>query len=109
MSQLGASASNHPRVLRLFIPDAKARNFLVAALLVPGLLFVCIFAVILTSGPSQSEMNNAEAIQLIAGFFLLPVAAVLMTIAALREPHHPPRAIMWLAATLFIFLAGGIV
>ena len=101
--------SSRQRIIGLFTPDAKARNFLMAAILIPMLLFACITAIILSVGPSHTEMSNLDAFLFILGLFLLPLAAVLMALSALREPHYPLRAILWLAATIFISAAGMLV
>ena len=102
-------ASNQPGVLKLFAPHPKARNFLIAALLIPGLLLACFSTLVLVAGPSQSGMSNTDSFLFLLGFFLLPLAAIMLALAALREPHHPPRALIWFAASFSIILAGGIV
>jgi len=102
-------ASNRQRVLKLFVPHPKARNFLTVALLVPGLLLACFSTLVLVAGPSQSGMSNTDAFLFLLGIFLLPLAAIMLALAALREPHHPPRTLIWFAASFSIILAGGIV
>jgi hypothetical protein len=102
-------ASIRQRLLKLFAPHPKARNFLIVALLVPGLLLACFSTLVLVADPSQSGMSNTDAFLFLLGLFLLPLAAIILALAALREPHHPPRALIWFAASFSIILSGGIV
>jgi len=54
-------------------------------------------------------LSNSQSFLLATGFFVLPVIAILLGIAALREPHHPPRSILWLAATKLFFVGGALI
>ncbi len=102
-------ASNWTRLLRLFQPATHTTKFLGLALLLPAMMTACLLVVILSAGPSKSGTSNLEALLLAIGFFILPLIALLLGIAALREPRYPPRAVLWLAATLLVFTGGSLV
>ena len=101
------------RLLNLFALSRRARNWFIAAVVLPLLLLICLLALLALmaaiptdSSPSPSEFNNVAAVLLLVGLFLLPLAALITAVAGWSEPRHPPRAFLFLLSAFLLLLAG---
>jgi DNA-binding Lrp family transcriptional regulator len=101
------------RLFNLFSLSRKARNWFIAAMLLPLLLLIFLLVLLALmsatptqDSPSSTEFNNAAAVLLVVGLFLLPLAALITAIAGWREPRHPPRAFLFLLCAFLLLLAG---
>jgi hypothetical protein len=77
-----------------------------------ALLCLCAFVAINLSEPYRIEggMQQAALIAIFGlGAVVLPLAAILLAAAALREPRLAPRALLWLAVTGVLGSAGLVV
>lgn len=110
MKQSPESSWPWPRILRLFRPAPGVLRFLRLVFVLQTGLLACLLLFLLTSVSTASgELSREQTFAFLVGFFLLPLLSLLLVVAALREPRHPPRALLWSLAATFFFAAGFLV
>jgi hypothetical protein len=109
----GVRMNRWRRFFYLFSLSRKTRKQLLIGILVPVILTACvcssfIYAAIYPDpGPSTSEMSGLDSIFYIVSVFMSPLTALIITLVALKEPRHPPKAILYLISA-FLILGTGI-
>lgn len=104
------SSAPWQRILRLFRPADDIFRFLRLVLTLLAGLLACMLVVFFAVGPTpEDELGRGQIFVSLIGFFLLPLLALLLTVCALRESRHPPRALLWSLAALSFFAAGFLV
>ena len=98
------------RILRLFRPSGEGLRFLRLVFSLLAALLGCVLLVFLAVGPTtNADFGRGQAFLLLVGFFLLPLLTLLLAVAALREPRHPPGVLLWSLAAFSFFVAGFLV
>lgn len=96
------------RLRRLFTPGRRAVGALGIGILLAATVFCCLAVLVLAAPPARTgaPMSGPEIVLFGFVWVVLPGLVLFVVLAALLEKRNPPRALLWLGATLLLALAG---